>query len=167
MKKWLRRIRGAMGMGLTWAEAWAPLGAVTGLITGVVLGLPLGTVVANYALLLGGLGFLGGTIFSTVLSLAEGRHRFDQLSLPRFVAWGALGGLMLGGLAVTVGILGSGFTILGAVVAGVSTLLGAGSAAATLAIARAADEPALLEAEEVGRAGLTPEETRQLLRRPD
>ncbi len=74
---------------------------------------------------------------------------------------------MLGGLAVTVGILGSGFTILGAVVAGVSTLLGAGSAAATLAIARAADEPALLEAEEVGRAGLTPEETRQLLRYPD
>ena len=74
-------------MGLTWAEAWAPLGVVTGLITGVVLGLPLGTVVANYALLVGGLGFLGGTIFSTLLSMAEGRHRFDQLSLPRFVAW--------------------------------------------------------------------------------
>ena len=167
MKKWLHRIRGAMGMGLTWAEAWAPLGAVTGLITGVVLGLPLGTVVANYALLLGGLGFLGGTIFSTVLSIAEGRHRFDQLSLPRFVAWGALGGLMLGGLAVTVGILGPGLTVLDAVIVGVSTLLGAGSAAATLALARAADEPALLEGEEVGRAGLTPQETRQLLRRPD
>ena len=71
---------------------------------------------------------------------------------------------MLGGLAVAAGILGSGFTVLAGVLAGVSTLLGAGSAAVTLAIPRAADEPAALEeAAEVGRAGLTPEDTRPLL----
>jgi len=164
LKKWLKRIRGAMGMGLTWAEAWAPLGAVTGLITGLVLGLPLGTVVANYALLLGGLGFLGGTIFSTVLSIAERRHRFDQLSLPRFVAWGAFGGLLLGVLAVTAGILGPGLTILDAVIVGVSTLLGAGSAAGSLALARRADDRELLEhGADVGDIGLTEEEKRELL----
>jgi hypothetical protein len=112
----------------------------------------------------GVLGFVGGTIFSTVLSLAEGRRRFDQLSLPRFVAWGALGGLLLGGLTVTAGLLGSGLTILGAVIAGVSTLLGAGSAAGTLVIARSADRQALLnEGEDVAHAGLTGEEARQLL----
>ena len=151
-------------MGLTWAEAWAPLGAVTGLITGVVLGLPLGTVVANYALLLGGLGFAGGTIFSTVLSIAEGRHRFDQLSLPRFAVWGALGGLLLGVLAVTVGILGPGLTILDAIIVGVSTLLGAGSAAGSLALARRADETELLEhGADVADIGLTEQEKRELL----
>jgi hypothetical protein len=112
----------------------------------------------------GVLGFVGGTIFSTVLSIAEGRRRFDQLSLPRFVAWGALGGLMLGGLAVTAGLLGSGFTILGAVIGGVATLLGAASAASTLVIARAADNQGLLKAsEEVAHAGLTPNKARKLL----
>ena len=164
MKKLLQRIRGAIGIGLTWAIGWAPVGAVTGLITGVVLGFPLGVVAVNYATMFGVLGFVGGTVFSTVLSIAEGRRRFDQLSLPRFVAWGALGGLLLGGLAVTAGLLGSGLTILGAVIAGVSTLLGAGSAAGTLVIARSADRQAMLnEGEDVTHTGLTGEEERQLL----
>ena len=165
MKKWMQRIRGAIGIGLTWAVGWAPVGALTGLITGVLLGgVPLGVIATNYAVMFGVLGLVGGTIFSTVLGLAEGRRRFDQLSLPRFVGWGALGGLLLGVLAVTAGILGSGLTILGAAIAGVSTLLGAGSAAGTLAIARAADNQALVkEGEDVARAGLTGEEARQLL----
>jgi hypothetical protein len=164
MTKWLQRMRGAIGMGLTWAAAWVPVGAVTGLITGVALGFPLGRIATNYAVMFGVLGFVGGTIFSTVLSIAEGRRRFAQLALPRFVAWGALGGLMLGGLAVTAGLLGSGFTILGAVIAGVATLLGAGSAASTLVIARAADNQALLkESGGVAHARLTPDEARELL----
>lgn len=133
-------------MGLTWAAAWLPVGAVTGLITGVVLDLlPLSRITLNYAMMFGVLGFVGGTIFSAVLSIADGRRRFDQLSLPRFVAWGALGGLLLGGAAVSVELLGSGFTGLGAVIAGVATLLGAGSAAGTLLIARAAGAQPLLE----------------------
>ena len=145
MTRWLQRLCGAIGMGLTWAAGWVPVGAVTGLITGAVLGLfPLGRITVNYAILFGVLGFVGGTIFSTVVSIAEGRRRFAQLSLPRFVAWGALGGLMLGGLAVTAGILGSGFTVLGAVIGGVATLLGASSAAGTLMIARATDDQVLL-----------------------
>src|SRR5688500_18109716 len=86
----LQRIRGAIGMGLTWAAGWAPIGAVTGWVTGAALGFPLGVVTANYAVTFGVLGFIGGTIFSTVLRLAEGGRSFDQLSLPRFVAWGAL-----------------------------------------------------------------------------
>lgn len=156
MTKWLQRLRGAIGLGLTWAAGWVPVGAVTGLITALALGFPLGRVAANYAVLFGVLGFVGGTIFSTVVSIAEGRRRFAQLSLPRFVAWGALGGLMLGGLAVTASILGSGFTILGAVIAGVATLLGAGSAAGTLVIARSADNPSLKESEGVAQARCPP-----------
>ena len=165
MKRWLQRVRGAIGMGVTWAAGWVPAGALTGLITGLILGgVPLGVIATNYAAMFGVMGFLGGTIFSTVLSIIEGRHRFDQLSLPRFVAWGALGGFLLGVLAIAVGLLGPGLTMLDAVIAGVSTLLGAGSAGGTLAIARAADSQALLqEGEDVAGAGLTGEEARQLL----
>jgi hypothetical protein len=163
MRKWLQRIRGALGIGLTWAAGWAPIGAITGLVTGAVLGVPLVTITANYALMFSALGFIGGTIFSTVLGVAEGRRRFDQLSLPRFVAWGALGGLVLGGLAVSTGLLGAGLSTLGAVIAGTLTLLGAGSAAGTLAIARAAHGRALLnDGDDVSHAGLRGERARQL-----
>lgn len=163
MKMWLERIRGAIGIGLTWAAGWAPIGAVTGWVTGVVLGFPLGVVTANYAVMFGVLGFVGGTIFSTVLSIAEGRRRFSELSLPRFVGWGALGGLLLGGLAVAAGLLGPGLTVLDGVIAGTATLLGAGSAAGTLVIARKAQSRALPTEGDIARAGLTGEEAGQLL----
>ena len=155
MKTWLRRIRGAIGIGVTWAAGWAHIGAVTGWLTAMVLGFPAGVVTVNYAVMFGLLGFVGGTIFSTIVRLAEGRHRFDQLSLPRFVAWGAVGGLLLGGLAVTAELLGSGFTTLGALIAGATTLLGAGSAAGTLALARAARGRGLLEGDDFGRHTLS------------
>lgn len=165
MKKLLQRIRGALGIGLTWAAGWAPIGAITGWVTGVLLGFPLAVVTVNYAVMFGVLGFIGGTIFSAVLSLAEGRRSFNELSLPRFVAWGAFEGLLLGGLAVAAELLGSGPTILGVVITGASTLLGAGSAAGTLVIARAADSQGLLkEGEDVAHARLAGENARRLLR---
>lgn len=136
MKKWLQRIRGAVGIGLTWAAGWAPVGALTGLVTAAFLHFPLGILVPNFAIMFGVLGFFGGAIFSTVLGLADGRRSFDQLSFRRFVAWGALGGFVLGAIAATGGILGAGLTVFGVVITVTSTLLGAGSAAGTLAIAR-------------------------------
>ena len=164
MTRWRQRLRGAIGLGLTWAAGWVPVGALTGFITGSTLGLlPLGRMTANYALLFGVLGFLGGTIFSAVVSITEGRRSFGQLSVPRFVAWGALGGLLLGGLAVAAGILGSGFTGLGAVIGGVTTLLGAGSAAGTLVIAKAGNRSLLEGPDGLAQAGLTRDEARKLL----
>ena len=80
------------------------------------------------------------------------------------MAWGALGGFFLGGLAVATGLVGLSFSVLGAVVVAVSVLLGAGSAGGTLAVARAADTRVLLEgADEVEDVGLTSAEVRQLL----
>lgn len=165
MKKWLQRIRGAVGIGLTWALGWAPVGAITGLIAGMVLGFPLGGIALNYAQLFAGLGFVGGTIFSTVLRLAEGRRRFDQLSLPRFAAWGSVGGLALGALSVAMGIVGlGGITPLTAAVVGAAGLLGAGSATGTLSLARRADDRELLaESNETAAVGLTEAERRELL----
>jgi len=175
MKKWLKRIRGALGMGLSWAVGWSAIGAVFGLVyffrvIGVGSELSLGVFMASYIRIFATLGFFGGAIFSTVLRLTEGRHRFDELSLPRFAAWGALGGLLLGVIALT-GALGPVPLVLGRVmgpmdflVAGVATLLGAGSAAGSLALARRADDRELLEhGADVADIGLTEEEKRELL----
>lgn len=166
MKNWWRRVRGALGMGLTWAIGWAPIGAVLGSVLWVIHDPPfaLMKIVAVNATTLGVLGFVGGTIFSTLLRLAEGSSRFDKLTLPRFAAWGALGGLLLGGLAVTAGLWGaSGVPLIGVAVAGVATLLAAGSAAGSLVLARQADDRELLESGiDVAGAGLTEKGTQHL-----
>lgn len=165
MKKWLRRTRAAFGIGLTWAVGWAPVGAITGLITGVVLGFPLGGITANYAAMFGWLGFVAGTWFCTVLRIAEGRRRFDQLSVPRFAVWGAVVGLSLGTLAVTLGVVGlGGITPLTVAVVGAAGLLGAGSATSSLVLARKGDDQELLAAgHEAADVGLTEGERRELL----
>ena len=147
METWLRRVRGALGMGVTWALGWAPIGALFGLALGLMAGgLPLGTVALNFFKLFAVMGFLGGTTFAGVLRFAEGHHRFEELSLPRFAALGALGGLILGLVAVGGGILGPSLTWLDVAVAAVPTLLGGGSAAGMLVLARKADDPKALQA---------------------
>lgn len=146
MKEWVRRVRGAVGMGLTWAAGWSPVGAAVGLGAGVAVGgVPLGAALVRYVVTFAVLGFLGGTIFAGVVRVAEGRRRFDELSLPRFAMWGATGGFLLGLLAIAAGVLGPGLSLLDAVIVGVSTLLGTASAAGTLALARRADERDLLD----------------------
>src|ERR1051325_11446602 len=97
MKKWLRRIRGAIGMGLTWAAIWGGAGSLVTLGVGLATG---SRPDAPFPLMFGAAGFVAGVIFSAVLGLAEGRRRFDQMSLPRFAAWGATGGLLLSATVV-------------------------------------------------------------------
>ncbi len=83
MKKWLRRIRGALGMGLIWAAGWAPVGVLIGMIVD-----PDGSMDEMWVAVGAYPGFIGGVVFSAVLGIAEGRRRFDEVSLPRFGAWG-------------------------------------------------------------------------------
>lgn len=167
MRRWLRRIRAAVGIGLTWAAGWAPVGAAVGALLHFLLPggpLSLGAVIWLNAATFAVLGVVGGTIFATVLRLTEGHRRFDELSLPRFAGWGAVGGVLLGGAAVATGLWGAGFGLLGAGVVGAATLLGAGSAAGSLALARRAEDGELLEAgDDVADIGLTEEERRRLL----
>jgi len=136
MKKWLRRIRGAVGMGLTWALAWFAAGVVLLLVVGfgaADVPFPLG-----FALL----GFLAGVTFSGVLGIAEGRRRFDQMSLPRFAGWGAVGGLLLSGIFVLAAGLGDAILVLGPVFA----LSSAACASGSLALARVAEDREFLDA---------------------
>jgi hypothetical protein len=145
---WLRRLRGAIGLGVSWAIGWAPIGAAVGVVLGLTLGAPigLGGVVLVNATVFALLGFAAGALFSTALRLSEGRRRFEELSLPRLTALGGAGGLVLGGLVVGAGLWGIATTPTVAVaVVAASTMLGAGSAAGTLAIARQADETGRVE----------------------
>ena len=71
MRKWLRRIRGAIGMGFTWAAALFVVGFVPRWVFGFNADLP-------FPLLFGVLGFIAGVIFSGLLVLTEGRRRFDR-----------------------------------------------------------------------------------------
>ena len=166
MRNWVRRVRGAVRMGLTWAAGWTPIGGIIGLVLGSTLGPPNGVIAAALvnAAVFGALGFVGGTIFSTVIRLAEGRRRFDELSLPRFIGWGAVGGLILGVLAVVAGLWGPGLQAVDGVIMVVSVSLGAGSAGGSLALARQADDRELLAASaDLEDAGLTAEEIDHLL----
>jgi hypothetical protein len=98
-------------------------------------------------------GFFGGALFSTVLGIAGRRRRFDELSLPRFAAWGAVGGLLLDlvpAALVAVGLASLrpdlGLWQLTAIISGPLILLGAASASGSLMVARRAEDRELLEA---------------------
>lgn len=148
MKSWLRRIRGVVGTALTWAVAWSGGALLLALLEslGTFFGPVLYYVV--FASVFGVAGFVGGGIFSVVLGIAERRRSFDQMSLPRFAAWGAVGGLLLAALWLTGAgpppttgeLLGTGILM---------TMLGGGSAAGSLALARKAD-PLLESGDAVG-----------------
>ena len=147
MKKWLRRIRGALGMGLTWAAAWGGAGTI------VMLGFLLVTGSrpdAPFPLMFSAFGFVAGAIFSGVLGLVEGRRRFDQMSLPRFAAWGAAAGFLLSATFVlAVSIAGNPAFLWNLVIVGpVFAVAAAGSAAASLALARRAQDRELTETTE-------------------
>ena len=95
-------------------------------------------------------GFIAGALFSMVLGVAARKRRFSELSMPRFVLWGALGGVLLtlfpiALIAVGLGTPGPKFWPGIAVVAGPLILFSAGCAAATLAIARRGETRSAIE----------------------
>jgi hypothetical protein len=128
MRTWLRRIRGAIGIGVTWAAVWFAAGSVPRWVFGVNTDAPL-------PLVFGLFGLLAGVVFSAVLALTEGRRTFDQMSLPRFAVWGAMGGLLLSALFAKVASLGWGDVLALAPTLAVASAV---SAAGSLAIARRA-----------------------------
>lgn len=141
MKKWQRRIRGAIGMGVTWAVAWFGAGLILLLIVGIDAAdvpFPLG---------FGMFGFLAGATFSTLLGLAERGRRFEQMSIARFAGWGGVAGLLLSGIFAFVAALAGETTPLEhlSLLGPVFALAGAASAAGSLALARKAQDGELLD----------------------
>ena len=105
----------------------------------------------------GMLGFFAGVAFSGVLGLVEGRRSFDQMSLPRFGGWGAVGGFLLAaGFVSVVALLGDPSLLDDLVFLGpLFATAGAVSAAGSLALARKAEDRDLLQTgEDTPEAGL-------------
>lgn len=128
MGKWMRRIRGAIGMGITWGVAWGLVGSVPRWLFGFNTDVP-------FPLVFGVLGFIAGVIFSGILMLTEGRRGFDQMTLPRFAAWGAVGGFLLSAIFTRAASLGWGDAL---VIAPTFTAACAICASGSLALARRA-----------------------------
>lgn len=99
MGKWMRRIRGAIGMGITWAVAWSAAGLVPRWLFGFNTDAP-------FPIIFGVLGFIAGVIFSGILMLTEGRRGFDEMKLSRFAAWGGAGGVLLAAIFTRAASLG-------------------------------------------------------------
>jgi len=131
------RIRAAIGIGVTWAAAWGAAGSI------VALGFLLTTGSrpdAPFPILASVFGFVGGLLFSGVLCVVERGHSVDQMSLPRFAAWGAVVGLVMSAVFVlAVGLPGDPAFLWNLAGLGpVCAVAGAGSAAGSLALARKA-----------------------------
>lgn len=162
MKTWGRRIRAAIGMGLTWGIVWSGAGALLARVSGFNPDLP-------FPLLFAPLGFATGIIFSGILVAIEGRRRIDRTSLWRFAGWGAVSGLLLSGIFVV------GAALRGAATWGEFLLFGpalatagAACAAGSLALARRAEGRQLPGPHaDRAEAELTEEEKRLLLGRSD
>ena len=132
MNMWLRRIRGAVLMALAWAVVWAPVGVLTGMILDPSDSLDeMWLAVGAYP------GFLCGAVFSAVLGVAEGRRRFDELSLSRVGALGALSGLLVGVFPFVVGTVNTALPLWlwGVVIIGPVTLLSSVSAVGSALLA--------------------------------
>ncbi len=154
MGKPLRRIRGAIGMGLTWGAAWGLAGSVPRWVFGFNADVP-------FPLVFGILGFIAGVIFSGVLALTEGRLSLDQMSFPRFAVWGATGGILLSALFVRAASL-SGAEALA--IAPIFALACGISAVGSLALARRAVRRELPDGSgDIAAAELTNKEQRKLL----
>ena len=128
MRTWLRRIRGALGMGFIWAVVWSAAGSVPRWVLGFNPDAP-------FPIIFGVFGFIAGVIFSAILALTERRRGFDEMSLPRFAGWGAVGGLLLAALFSAAVSLGWGDVL---AVAPTFALACAVSASGSLAVARRA-----------------------------
>ena len=153
MRKWLRRIRGAIGMGLTWAAALFAVGTVPRWVFGVNTDAPI-------PLVFGVFGFIAGVTFSALLMLTEGGRRFDQMSIRRFAGWGAITGLLLSALWANAVSLRSGELL---AIAPTFALVCAVCASGSLALARRAVRRELPDSRgDTAEAELTDHEMRKL-----
>jgi hypothetical protein len=129
MTSLLRRLRGMLGMGITWAVGWAIIMCLLANVIAVVDpdSIDAGEEPWRLALMVGAVGFISGSVFAMIFSSAERRKRIQELSVLRSTLWGALGGAALPLL-----------TTMPETVLVTTVPLGALFAASTIAIARRA-----------------------------
>ena len=97
MNSLLRKLRGMLGVGLTWAVGWAIVMFILGSIISVVDpdSIDAGEEPWRISLLVSTVGFISGSVFALILSSAERRKSIRDLSAWRAALWGALGSAAL------------------------------------------------------------------------
>jgi hypothetical protein len=141
-------------MGFIWAAAWFAAGLVPRWVFGFNADVP-------FPLVFGVLGFIAGVIFSGLLMLTEGRRGFEEMTLPRFAAWGAVAGLLLSAIFTRIASLGFGEVL---AIAPTFAVASAICASGSLALARRAGMRELPDIRgDIAEAELTDHEKRKLL----
>ena len=154
MRSWLQRIRGAIGMGFTWGATWSIAGMVPRWVFGFKADAP-------FPIIFGALGFIAGVIFFALLAVTERRRRFEQMSVPRFAAWGAIGGVLLAAIFATAVSLRWGDVL---AIVPTFALASAVCASGTLVVARRAVTRELPDSRrDISEGELTEHEKRKLL----
>ena len=153
MSRLVRRLRGLLGVGLTWGAFWSVIGAGIGLVLGVVAPDAWGLTdrVFDWTIGMGLYGLVSGVGFGGLLSLREGRRTIFDLSLRRTAILGVLGSAAVPLLFGALGTFEVGTTtaeVVGAIL--VTGVLGGTFAPAAIAIARRAELRAIEESRPLG-----------------
>src|SRR5215510_11682351 len=92
MRNWLRRWRGILGMGLTWAVGFAAFFLMLTAVIGYFDpdSIDPGESPILFARIGALIGFITGSTFGVLFSFAEARKRILNLSLVRAGLWGAI-----------------------------------------------------------------------------
>jgi hypothetical protein len=125
MRSLLMRLRGVVGMAVAWAAAWA--------VPVLIAGAPLWILA----------GAISGAGFAVVFSLAERQRRLEDLSLKRMAAWGALGAVVSAAVATPLLLFATRGALAVVPFLAAVTVLGAGSAVGTVALAKRSADPRL------------------------
>jgi hypothetical protein len=93
MRNFLRKVRGALGIGATWAVAWGAIFTGIAFVIGIFDpdSIDLGETPIRIGAIGGLFGFISGVAFGATLALADGRKVLSRLSVGRAALWGALG----------------------------------------------------------------------------
>jgi len=97
---WLRRVRGAVGIGLAWAIPWWIVGTILSPYLRTLANAPPPQSIAGAMLdgtLIGWYGFLAGITFSFVLGVAGRRLSFRDLTTSRIVKYAFMSSALLMG----------------------------------------------------------------------
>ncbi len=149
---WLRRVRGAIGMGFAWGAAWSAAGMVPRWLFGFNTDVP-------FPVVFGVLGFIAGVAFFGVLMLTERRREFDQMRMSRFAVWGAISGVVLSAIFARIASLSGGDVLLIAPTFAVACVA---CATGSLALARRAKIPELPDGRDTTDPRLADRDRRRL-----
>jgi len=143
----IRRLRAVLSIAVLWALAWLPIGGVLALyassrppqpsdLISRPVSMPLFLTVWTIW------GGLSGSLFAVVLGVGERRRGLSDLSVARTAAWGALGSMTVPAALLALDMIRAPISLrlydwrVPLLALSLSALLGAGCAAATLALAQ-------------------------------